>query len=263
MLDAKPYYLNCWTCLNGFGMADNLTTTALKGRCVGAFTATAIISNNGVNCDASVSQMEKSNFYYFYYQYLKALHEGGSRSQAFFAAQQAYGQALIRDSASAVRGDGNYQFNLYNLLAYHNFGVLEPNAAGSLYIVKGSLPVNSSSPLPYYSLTNGTPAGKSKAVTFRTQNLLTSGTGKVYSCRVQALNNGYVRYTLDCLMPAGMVIHVIPSPTGDLTSQRNTLGKRETVTFDLRSEVAARGPIALSIFRTTTDRFWVNLPAYR
>ena len=105
--------------------------------------------------------------------------------------------------------------------------------------------------------------GKSKAVTFRTQNLLASGTGKVYSCRVQALNNGYVRYTLDCLMPAGMVIHVIPSPTGDLTSQRNTLGKRETVTFDLRSEVAARGPIALSIFRTTTDRFWGNLPAYR
>ena len=263
VLDAKPYYLDCWTCLNGFGMADNLTTTALKGRCVGAFTATAIISNNGVNCDASVSQMEKSNFYYFYYQYLKALHEGGSRSQAFFAAQQAYGQALIRDSASAVRGDGNYQFNLYNLLAYHNFGVLEPNAAGSLYTAKGSLPVNSGSPLPYYSLTNGTPVGKSKAVTFRTQNLLASGTGKVYSCCVQALNNGYVRYTLDCLMPAGMVIHVIPSPTGDLTSQRNTLGKRETVTFDLRSEVAARGPIALSIFRTTTDRFWVNLPAYR
>ena len=263
VLDAKPYYLDCWTCLNGFGMADNLTTTALKGRCVGAFTATAVISNNGVNCDASVSQMEKSNFYYFYYQYLKALHEGGSRSQAFFAAQRAYGQALIRDSASAVRGDGNYQFNLYNLLAYHNFGVLEPNAAGSLYTAKGSLPVNSGSPLPYYSLTNGTPVGKSKAVTFRTQNLLASGTGKVYSCCVQALNNGYVRYTLDCLMPAGMVIHVIPSPTGDLTSQRNTLGKRETVTFDLRSEVAARGPIALTIFRTTTDRFWVNLPAYR
>ena len=247
-------------------MADNLTTTALKGRCVGAFTATAVISNNGVNCDASVSQMEKSNFYYFYYQYLKALHEGGSRSQAFFAAQRAYGQALIRDSANAVRGDGNYQFNLYNLLAYHNFGVLEPNAAGSLYTAQGSIRKNSSSVRNYFSLTDGTPVGKSKTVNFRTQNELASGTGKVYSCRVQALNNGYVRYTLDCAVPAGYGIAVFNPPNGNrfmLWGVSPTSEKRASYTFDLKASDAASVTINVNFYRSDSDSFLVILSPYR
>lgn len=128
-LDANAYYLDCWTCSNGYNMANNLTTAALNGNCVGAFTATAIISNNGVNCRASVEQMKNSNFYYFYYSYLKALHEGNTRSGAFFAAQQAYSAALLLDSKKPLRAGSNYQFNLYNLLVYHNFGVIEPNAA--------------------------------------------------------------------------------------------------------------------------------------
>ena len=70
--------------------------------------------------------MTESNFYWFYLNYLKALSEGASRSDAFFEAQKAYGNALIVDSQNGNRGEGNYQFNLYNLLGYHNFGVLEP-----------------------------------------------------------------------------------------------------------------------------------------
>lgn len=110
-------------------MVNNLTTTALKGNCVGMFSATTVISNNGVDCTASVADMANSNFYYFYYSYLKALHEGASRSQAFFLAQQAYANALIEDSADGITWASNYQFNLCNLLAYHNFGVLESNVA--------------------------------------------------------------------------------------------------------------------------------------
>lgn len=125
VLDGKPYYLDCWTCNNGYGMKDNLTTTALNGQCIGAFSATTIISNNGVQCNASLEDMCNSNFYYFYYHYLKAIHEGKSRSQAFFLAQQEYGKALIKNSQNEIRMEGNYQFNLYNLLAYHNFGLLE------------------------------------------------------------------------------------------------------------------------------------------
>ena len=130
VLDGNCYYLDCWTCNNGYEMQDNLTTTALNGKCVGMFSATAVISNNGVDCNASVSQMKQSNFYYLYYSYLKALHDGMSRSQAFCAAQQAYAAALVADSVNGIRsGEGNYQFNLCNLLAYHNFGVLEPLAS--------------------------------------------------------------------------------------------------------------------------------------
>ena len=87
-----------------------------------------------------LDEMEKSNFFYFYYCYLKALHEGCGRSEAFFKAQQSYGHALIADSVNGLRGEGNYQFGLYNLLAYHNFGVLEPNViAVTEYECKGNI----------------------------------------------------------------------------------------------------------------------------
>lgn len=131
ILAENPYYLDMWTCNNGEGMKDNMTTAALSGNCVGMFSNTHIISNNGVNNQASLQAMTESNFYWFYLHYLKALSEGASRSDAFFDAQKAYGNALIVDSQNELRSEGNYQFNLYNLLGYHNFGVLEPNAAFS------------------------------------------------------------------------------------------------------------------------------------
>ncbi len=128
VLSKNAYYLDAWTCNNGYEMKNNLTTTALTGDCVGMFSATHIISNNGVKCNASLAEMQQSNFYYFYYGYLKALSEGKSRSQAFFEAQKEYGTALYADSKLPLRGEGNVQFNLNNLLTYHNFGVVEENA---------------------------------------------------------------------------------------------------------------------------------------
>ncbi len=125
VLDDHAYYLDLWSCSVGAGMRDNLTTTALRGRCVGAFAATTIIANNGADRSATPAEMERSNFFYFYYTYLKALSDGERRSDAFLAAQQAYGRALMEDSEREIRWSANYQFNLYNLLAYHNFGVLE------------------------------------------------------------------------------------------------------------------------------------------
>ena len=140
VLSDNPYYLDCWTCNNGWGMDDNLTTKALTGNCVGMFSATAVISNNGVNCRASLSDMQKSNFYWFYYSYLKSLAEDRTRAAAFYEAQKAYADALIADSANGIRGEGNYQFNLYNLFEYGNFGVMEPGTFLGLseaYNIKG------------------------------------------------------------------------------------------------------------------------------
>lgn len=131
VLAENPYYLDMWTCNNGYAMKNNITTTALNGNCVGMFSTTHVISNNGVKNQVSLEAMTESNFYWFYLNYLKALSEGASRSDAFFEAQKAYGNALMVDSQNAIRGESNYQFNLYNLLGYHNFGVLEPNAAFS------------------------------------------------------------------------------------------------------------------------------------
>ena len=121
-------------------MKNNLITTALNGKCVGAFAATTIISNNGVNNKASVKQMKKSNFYYFYYTYLKTLGEGKSRSTSFYSAQKAYASALLAESKKKIDYGANYQFNMYNLLAYHNFGVLSANpAVASMYEIKNNI----------------------------------------------------------------------------------------------------------------------------
>lgn len=255
VLDNHAYYLDCWTCNNGYGMDNNLTTTALNGNCVGMFSATTIISNNGVNCRASVAEMAKSNFYYFYYHYLKALHEGAGRGAAFSQAQMAYAQALIADSADGIgTGEANYQFNLCNLLAYHNFGVLEPNAASTAFTASGyiaqagqSVPKdevqtggqgNQSGSQSSITLTDGNPVGEAKSIQWNENNMLQTGSFTVHSFTAQALDNGYIRFSLDCTARAGMPFSVFNPPNGDLFMLigSNTSGQRETLTYDLKAE---------------------------
>ena len=274
VLNGAPYYLDCWTCLNGYEMENNLTTTALNGQCVGMFSATAVISNNGVNCDASLSDMAKSNFYYFYYSYLKALHEGQSRSQAFFTAQQAYGEALLADSANPLRGEGNYQFNLCNLLTYHNFGVLEPNASASFeangYIAQAgqSVPKESTGSPGHGTspsgteivLTDGNPVGEPAAVEYAENNMLQSGSYTIHGVTAQRLDNGYTRYTIDYTAPAGMSTCIFSPPNGDLFKIFGpiTTGARETLIFDLEDQVVEEsGEISISFNFNDDDRFFV------
>lgn len=125
VLSSNPYYLDTWTCNNGYGMKNNLTTTALNGQCVGMFSATTIISNNGVDNGGSIQSLAESNFYYFYLEYLYALSQGESRAEAFYSAQKNYSNALIVHSRKGIGLEGNYQFNLYNLFGYHNFGLIQ------------------------------------------------------------------------------------------------------------------------------------------
>lgn len=273
VLDGSAYYLDCWACLNGYAMANNLTTTALNGKCVGVFSATNKLSNNGANCDASLSDMAKSNFYYFYYQYLKALHEGQSRSAAFYAAQRAYGEALIKDSANSVRGEGNYQFNLYNLLGYHNFGVIEPSAAWPTFEAAGyiSQAAQSVPKEPYQPGTdsaNGTPSSKASPVETTCVNRLSDGSVTVHSCTVQPLANGHVQYILDYTAPKGLVISIYNRPSGDLfniVETAGTSGARSTLTFDVPAEHAAAAEICIKFVlgNSVSDFCVVLLPAYQ
>ena len=276
VLDGNCYYLDCWTCNNGYEMQDNLTTTALNGKCVGMFSATAVISNNGVDCNASVSQMKQSNFYYFYYSYLKALHNGMSRSQAFCAAQQAYAAALVADSVNGIRsGEGNYQFNLCNLLAYHNFGVLEPLASAMVmsdatgYIaqaghsvpkdtVQQSRPGNNNS--ERFSLTEGIPQGSAKTLRWTTNNMLQSGSYTIHSYTAQPLDNGYIRFTIEYTAPKGMRVAAFNPPNGDILKLfgANTSDKRESQSFDLKvDDVHSVKSITISFSFSDNDRFFV------
>jgi hypothetical protein len=253
VLDGNAYYLDCWTCLNGYGMSNNLTTTALNGNCVGMFSATTIISNNGVNCRASVEDMHSSNFYYFYYCYLKALHEGASRSRAFQLAQQAYTLALLADGADGISWNANYQFNLYNVLAYHNFGVLEPNA-GAMALTEGwgyiaqagqSVPKEEiqetqqgGSMQNNLLLTDGTPVGSTAKINYSVENLLQTGTLEIHSFTYQKLDNGYIRFTMECTAREGMPFSVFNPPNGDIFMFIGgpTTGERQTIVYDISAE---------------------------
>ncbi len=253
VLKANPYYLDGWCCQNGTGMANNLVTTALNGQCVGMYGATHIISNNGVQVKASLEEMADSNFYYFYYHYLKALNEGKTRSQAFFTAQREYGLAL--EPAATEKIDmrkGNPQFNLYNLLVYHNFGVLEPNPAATALYDSRCLITQSAESVPKKELprqgggsgskalqvTDGTPTGKQRNIKPQLTKMLKSGDAAVHSVTAEKLDNGYIRFTVEFTVREGLNVLVFNPPDGDRfrISGGPTTGERETLIFDLNAE---------------------------
>lgn len=126
-LSEYAYYLDMWSCSNAYDLKNNIIEETLLGKCVGAFAASSVISNNGVYNRASIEEMKNNNFYYFYYIYFSALSAEYSRSDAFFMAQKAYGEVLSSNSKHLDYA-ANYQFNMYNLLAYHNFGVFESSS---------------------------------------------------------------------------------------------------------------------------------------
>lgn len=278
VLDGNAYYLDCWACLNGYGMADNITTAALNGRCVGVFSATEIISNNGVNCKASPEQMAKSNFYYFYYHYLKALHEGKTRSEAFHTAQQEYATALIADSANGIQREGNYQFNLCNLLVYHNFGLIEPNTAALAmmdstgYIAQAGQSVPKlhqqraksndapSSPL----ITDGNPVDSIMKIPCNENIELKTGTLEVHSLTAQKLDNEYIRFTLELTAREGLPFCVFNPPDGNLFMFRggSTTGERQTFVFDIPAkDVKAVYTISISFSNGDDDRAFIFFQA--
>lgn len=230
VLDENPYYLNVWSCNNGEMMQNNLTTTALNGQCVGMFAATTGISGNGADCNASLSKMAQSNFYYFYYHYLKALHEGKPRGTAFFTAQAAYATALMADSANGIGFDGNYQFNLCNLLTYHNFGVLEPGFA--------AMPFAEFDPLVFEA--------EPSAVV-------------LHNITTEKLDNGDTRFFIEYTALADMNIVVFSSQNEDLAKffPGMTSGNREYCYFDMSQELISSldDMFIVDFYTNSTDEF--------
>ncbi len=277
ILKENPYYLDGWCCSNGVGMADNLVTTALNGQCVGMYGATHIISNNGVQVKASPEKMADSNFYYFYYHYLKALNEGKTRSLAFFTAQREYGLVLEPAAVKEVSmEEGNPQFNLYNLLVYHNFGVMEPNhAALALYDSK-CLITQSAESVPKKELTqqgggsrfaslqmtDGTPTGKKRNLKPGKNSMLKSGKIIIHSATEEKLDNGYTRFTIEFTAREGLNTFVFNPPNGDkihMAGSRTT-GEKETMVFDLSAEeLEGIKEITINLYVNDNDRCFIFL----
>ena len=265
VLDGNAYYLNCSTCSTGFEMYDNITITALNGQCVGVFSATTIISYNGVTTRVSVEEMKRSNFYYFHYSYFKALHEGATRSQAFFLAQQAYAKELIADSVYGIpEHEGHYQFNLCNLLAYHNFGVLEPNAAvvamtqhdGYIAQAGQSVPKEQNN----LTLTDGTPVGTSVNIKYNGGDGLKTGTLEIHSFTSQKLDNDHIRFTMEFTASKGMLLVVFNPPNGEIIyiNVGTSTGECQTIIFDIPAEdVQSAVELAMSFNFSDDDRTFI------
>lgn len=273
VLSENPYYLDCWTCLNGQEMKNNLTTAALSGQCVGVFSATAVISNNGVDCDASVSRMAKSNFYYFYYNYFKALQEGVSRSQAFFKAQQEYAKALLIDSQAGLRtGEGNYQFNLCNLLAYHNFGVIEPSVnmwtlsrnSGKISQAKESIPKQTAQSgggtvSQVVEVSEGKAYGSEIILTYGIENR-DKVDWEITGYTAQLLDNDRYRFILTHTAEKPMTFSAFDPPNGQ-GFMYSGLGDENTIVYEMScEEVRESETITLNI---DGDAFFVFLHTYQ
>ena len=276
-LDGYPYYLDNWSCLTGMDMKDNLITAALTGRCVGAFAATTELSNNGTDCEAPLSDLQHGNPFYFYYCYLDALHEGRSRSAAFFSAQHTYGKSLMTDSANGIQGEGNYQCGLRNLLAYHNFGILEPEAGWEVLSGTGGIKqaARSTPKKVYQRIWNGSeppagavgaPQGEPRAVEFSVETSLPDYACVIHGCTVQALDDGCVRYTLDYTAQKGLAIIVIDPPQGSLFKlaySRGTPGGPCVLTFDIQKSFASDAQSISIFFQSGPEgRCSVMLPPY-
>lgn len=122
----KNYYtLTLWTCLNAWNLRnDNLAHEALaNGQAVNLLAASSILSNNGINNRADLEDMKKNNSYYFFYNFFRQLKAGYSRSDSFMVAQAAYAREIMKHTD--IIPEGNYQFNLHNVLAYHYLGLFE------------------------------------------------------------------------------------------------------------------------------------------
>jgi len=125
VLSENYYDLDLWSCLNAHSLdGSNLVHEAMaNGKCISAMAASSVISNNGARNDASLVKMKRNNFYYFYLIYFHSRALGNSRSESFHLAKQAYATEILKNTH--MLGDGNYQFNLHNVLTYHYLGLIE------------------------------------------------------------------------------------------------------------------------------------------
>jgi len=128
VLKSNPYYLNLWSCDTAANMRANLVVEAFDGKCIGAFAGTTLLANNGSDFKADIEDASRSsNMLSFHYVYFSSLNAGLGRSRSFFEAQKAFADIAIEYAKQPVDYSANYQCGFLNLIAYHNFGIIDPD----------------------------------------------------------------------------------------------------------------------------------------
>jgi hypothetical protein len=128
VLKSNPYYFNLWSCNTAANMRANLVVEAFDGKCIGAFAGTTLLANNGSDFKAEMVEDGRStNMLYFHYEYFAAVKSGLGRSQAFFEAQRSFADIATEYAKQPIDYSNNYQCGFLNLIAYHNFGIIDPD----------------------------------------------------------------------------------------------------------------------------------------
>lgn len=120
----KPYFINTVGCDTAKNMRDNIIQNAMRGKCVGAFASTTTISNLEIDCMASRDRMENGFTYHsLFYNYMEARSNGIGRAESFLNGQQKVAASLEQNRATLE--PYQYHYNYHNLLALHNFGIID------------------------------------------------------------------------------------------------------------------------------------------
>jgi hypothetical protein len=87
-------------------------------------------------------------------------------------------------------------------------------------------------------LTDGTPVGSTVKINYSAENLLQTGTLEIHSFTYQKLDNGYIRFTMECTAREGMPFSVFNPPNGDIFMFIGgpTTGERQTIVYDISAE---------------------------
>ncbi len=118
----------------------------------------------------------------------------------------------------------------------------------------------------------GNPVGDLKDVVFSTSNDLSEGKdiAEIHSFRMQKLDNGSIRFTVEYTMPERLEIIIFDTPNGDnihMVSNAITVPGKSTFTFDLNADDYSKSEmIALAFYGSDDNRYFVffsptdNLP---
>lgn len=197
-LDDAPYFINIHACSTAERLSENLVREALRGKCLGAFAATSVISNNGIDSCASLASITSTpNFFGFHHAYLAAKSEGASRSHAFFSAQSAFAKTLSQCASEGLDYSASYEFGYHNLLTYMNFGIFEPTARrfpneGTNGTENTAIPAETI----FLNPTSGTATGDK--VSLSAKEMMNHGANaSVNDVSATVLDNGHIRFFVE------------------------------------------------------------------
>lgn len=98
-----------------------------------------------------------------------------------------------------------------------------------------------SEPQSTITLTNGKPVDEPRALVYNSESRPLEG--EIHSWTAQRLDNGYVRFTMEYTVPAGLSISVFDPTNSDIMMQMDTTGttgEKSTLQFDVSNEALAQ-----------------------